>query len=262
MEAPVSAYVPFLSMAFAVNLLQLWDGIGNWIEKRAERHKLSNEALVTEGPSDSSCVDELERRNKRCKDGLDRGISRGKKFGGGLAGVIYLAVLGSIFVSNEPVPLWLGLLVCAVAGFAWVVWIWLIMLWHWCAIWRVDRWVISQTRAGAIQQREERQNAAAKVRRSVERRVPGSGQQYLPGLQANFDLLRRHLSRSAREGQPFGVPFAQIEALTGVKLPRAATLAKEWWFDSSFARRGWIHAGFTVRDVDFEAKRVYFQSGL
>ena len=46
MDVDMVDYVPFLALAFAINLLQLWDGVKEWIVRRSNRPIGSNQNLA------------------------------------------------------------------------------------------------------------------------------------------------------------------------------------------------------------------------
>lgn len=73
-----------------------------------------------------------------------------------------------------------------------------------------------------------------------------------------YEPLARHLSDMSRD--VWDASFEEIEEILNFELPRSAREHRAWWGNSRQGNhsqaRGWIEAGWVVRDVDLNRKAV------
>ena len=241
-------YAPFLSMAFAVNLLQLWDGVGRWIEEQAKEAAASDKALIAEGPSEPSVARELERKNTKHSDTLTRFILWGKYIGAALATLIFIAMIAAPSI-DASLPQWAWPWFSVAVGFGAALWIAFIRAWNWITVGRIRKWVNEKTRQAAERQSKERAAANSTVRQRVE-----TIRKSTPLPRPRFRGLVDNLNRSRRAGVT--MTFAQVEALIQDRLPSAARESKSWWVRD--VRHSVHAAGHAIEDVDLDKQTVSF----
>ncbi len=77
---------------------------------------------------------------------------------------------------------------------------------------------------------------------------------------SKYAPLADYLKRQGREHVP--MTFAEIERVTGVKLPASATKHRPWWSnnpDNSVLTKVWLDAGFESEQVDMAARKLVFR---
>ncbi len=77
---------------------------------------------------------------------------------------------------------------------------------------------------------------------------------------SKYAPLAEYLKRQGRERVP--MTFAEIERVTGVKLPASATKHRPWWSnnpDNSVLTKVWLEAGFESEQVDIEKRKLVFR---
>lgn len=203
-------------MAFAVNLLQLWDGVGRWIERKAAEPAASDEALIAEGPSAKSVADELATKNEKRKETLTRNIRWGKNLAVVMAGAIYVALLAVPYIDKLLPKLVWGVF-CVVVGFGTWLWIGVIIWWNSRTVKSISDWTNEQARAGATMAKIERQKAEKSVQRARSSPRPSFG----------LDRLVERLARSP--SNRIHMTFSDIEMQIGARLPDGAKISQEWW---------------------------------
>jgi hypothetical protein len=78
---------------------------------------------------------------------------------------------------------------------------------------------------------------------------------------SKYEPLSAHLAGAA--GDEWQTTFAELEAVLGFPLPKAARAGRAWWANDperSHAR-AWAAQGWEVGDVDHAAERVVFRRG-
>ena len=77
---------------------------------------------------------------------------------------------------------------------------------------------------------------------------------------SKYEPLGTFLKKQGRERVP--MTFAEIERVTGVKLPPSALKHRPWWSnnpDNSVMTKVWLDAGFESEQVDMEKRRLVFK---
>jgi hypothetical protein len=77
---------------------------------------------------------------------------------------------------------------------------------------------------------------------------------------SKYTALGEYLKHQRRETVP--MTFAEIEKITGVKLPASAHKHRPWWSnnpDNSVMTKVWLDAGFESEQVDIPARRLIFR---
>ncbi len=77
---------------------------------------------------------------------------------------------------------------------------------------------------------------------------------------SKYTRLGEYLKAQAAEQVP--MTFAEIERVTGVKLPPSAAKHRPWWSnnpDNSVLTKVWIEAGFKSEQVDMEKRKLVFR---
>jgi hypothetical protein len=76
---------------------------------------------------------------------------------------------------------------------------------------------------------------------------------------SKYQPLSDHLA--ARTGAEWPASFAEVEAVLGFPLPKAARTGRAWWADDLVKPQGraWTTRGWTVAEVDPSAGRVVFR---
>lgn len=77
---------------------------------------------------------------------------------------------------------------------------------------------------------------------------------------SKYTPLADYLKRQGHERVP--MTFAEIERVTGVKLPASATKHRPWWSnnpDNSVLTKVWLDAGFESEQVDMEKRKLVFR---
>jgi hypothetical protein len=77
---------------------------------------------------------------------------------------------------------------------------------------------------------------------------------------SKYDALGTYLKRQTRERVP--MTFAEIEKITGTKLPPSARKHRPWWSNNphnSVMTRVWLDAGFESERVDMPACKLVFR---
>lgn len=75
-----------------------------------------------------------------------------------------------------------------------------------------------------------------------------------------YDPLGDYLR--ARRGQEVPVTFAEIERITGVKLPPKAQHHRAWWSNNpsnNVMTKVWLEAGYETSQVDVSARKLLFR---
>jgi hypothetical protein len=77
---------------------------------------------------------------------------------------------------------------------------------------------------------------------------------------SKYEPLGDYLKRQGMERIP--MTFAEIERVTGVKLPASANKHRPWWSNNphnSAMTKVWLDAGFESEQVDMEKRRLVFR---
>src|SRR3954451_20045222 len=80
-----------------------------------------------------------------------------------------------------------------------------------------------------------------------------------PGM-SKYEALGDFLK--SQRGDRVPMSFAQIERVTGAKLPPSAAKHRPWWSNNptnSVMTRVWLNAGFESEQVDMAARRLVFR---
>ena len=86
------SFSAFLSMAFAVNFLQVWDGVSRWVSTRMSESMMSDRTLAQVGPASDDTVSELERRIGNLQSFTERTLNASRNLGLTMAAVVFLLV--------------------------------------------------------------------------------------------------------------------------------------------------------------------------
>src|SRR5579864_9300671 len=76
---------------------------------------------------------------------------------------------------------------------------------------------------------------------------------------SKYEPLGEYLKKQDRERVP--MTFAEIERVTGVKLPASATKHRPWWSNNptnSAMTQVWLDAGYESEQVDMAARKLVF----
>lgn len=77
---------------------------------------------------------------------------------------------------------------------------------------------------------------------------------------SKYSPLADYLKRQDRERVP--ITFAEIERITGTKLPASALKHRPWWSNNprnSVMTKVWLDAGFESEQVDMESRKLVFR---
>jgi hypothetical protein len=77
---------------------------------------------------------------------------------------------------------------------------------------------------------------------------------------SKYAPLAEYLKRQTRERVP--MTFAEIEKITGTKLPASAHRHRPWWSNNarnSVMTKVWLAAGFESAEVDIPARKLVFR---
>ena len=77
---------------------------------------------------------------------------------------------------------------------------------------------------------------------------------------SKYHALGDYLKR--QPGQRIPMTFAEIEKITGAKLPASATKHRPWWSNNpnnSVMTKVWLDAGFESEQVDMAARKLVFR---
>lgn len=77
---------------------------------------------------------------------------------------------------------------------------------------------------------------------------------------AKYSPLAEYLKRQNREYVP--MTFAEIERVTGTKLPASALKHRPWWSNNaqnSVMTKVWLEAGFESEQVDMKSRKLVFR---
>ena len=77
---------------------------------------------------------------------------------------------------------------------------------------------------------------------------------------SKYSPLADYLKRQDRERVP--MTFAEIERITGAKLPASALKHRPWWSnnpDNSVMTKVWLDAGFESEQVDMAGRKLVFR---
>ena len=77
---------------------------------------------------------------------------------------------------------------------------------------------------------------------------------------SKYEPLGDYLKKQGNERVP--MTFAEIERVTGVKLPPSASKHRPWWSnnpDNSVMTRVWLDAGYESEQVDMAARKLVFR---
>jgi hypothetical protein len=80
------------------------------------------------------------------------------------------------------------------------------------------------------------------------------------GIVSKYDSLGKFLREQLSEEVP--MTFAEIERVTGVKLPPKAQLHRAWWSNNpsnNVMTKVWLEAGFRSEQVDMTGKKLVFK---
>src|ERR1051326_4072218 len=79
---------------------------------------------------------------------------------------------------------------------------------------------------------------------------------------SKYDPLGKFLREQKRSEVP--MTFAEIERVTGVKLPPKAQQHRAWWSNNpgnNVMTKVWLAAGFRSEQVDMDGKKLVFKRG-
>jgi len=79
-------------------------------------------------------------------------------------------------------------------------------------------------------------------------------------MMSKYAPLADYLKRQGRDQVP--MTFAEIEKITGTKLPPSARKHRPWWSnnpDNSVMTRVWLEAGFESGEVDMAGRKLVFK---
>ncbi|HKS84058.1 MAG TPA: hypothetical protein VJR71_01125 [Pseudolabrys sp.] len=77
---------------------------------------------------------------------------------------------------------------------------------------------------------------------------------------SKYERLGQFLKKQDKEFVP--MTFAEVERVTGVKLPPSALKHRPWWSnnpDNSVMTKVWLDAGFESEQVDMEKRKLVFK---
>jgi hypothetical protein len=77
---------------------------------------------------------------------------------------------------------------------------------------------------------------------------------------SKYSALGEYLKHQRRDVVP--MTFAEIEKITGIKLPASARKHRPWWSnnpDNSVMTKVWLDAGFASERVDMPARKLVFR---
>lgn len=77
---------------------------------------------------------------------------------------------------------------------------------------------------------------------------------------SKYEPLGEYLKKQGKERVP--MTFAEIERVTGVKLPPSAARHRPWWSNNprnSVITRVWLDAGFESEQVDMAKRKLVFR---
>lgn len=77
---------------------------------------------------------------------------------------------------------------------------------------------------------------------------------------SKYTPLAEYLKKQSLEYVP--MTFAEIERITGVKLPASATKHRPWWSNNphnSVLTKVWLDAGYESEQVDMEKRKLVFR---
>jgi len=77
---------------------------------------------------------------------------------------------------------------------------------------------------------------------------------------SKYEPLGDYLKKQGRERVP--LTFAQIERITGTKLPASALKHRPWWSNNphnSVMTKVWLEAGYESEQVDMAARKLVFR---
>lgn len=77
---------------------------------------------------------------------------------------------------------------------------------------------------------------------------------------SKYEPLGDYLKKQGRELVP--LTFAEIERITGVKLPASASKHRPWWSNNphnSVMTKIWLDAGYESEQVDMKARKLVFR---
>jgi hypothetical protein len=77
---------------------------------------------------------------------------------------------------------------------------------------------------------------------------------------AKYEALGDYLKRQSRDRVP--MTFAEIEKVTGTKLPPSAHKHRPWWSNNpnnSVMTKVWLNAGFESEQVDMTSRKLVFR---
>jgi hypothetical protein len=77
---------------------------------------------------------------------------------------------------------------------------------------------------------------------------------------SKYEPLGEYLKKQGKERVP--MTFAEIERVTGVKLPASAVKHRPWWSnnpDNSVMTKVWLDAGYESEQVDMAGRKLVFR---
>lgn len=77
---------------------------------------------------------------------------------------------------------------------------------------------------------------------------------------SKYEPLGAYLKKQGKERVP--MTFAEIERVTGIKLPASALKHRPWWSNNpqnSVMTKVWLEAGFESEQVDMEKRKLVFK---
>jgi hypothetical protein len=77
------------------------------------------------------------------------------------------------------------------------------------------------------------------------------------GIMSKYDALGSYLSKQF--GSEIPMSFADIERVTGVKLPPKAQHHRAWWSNNPSNNVVWLAAGFQTEQVDMASRKLVFK---
>ncbi len=209
----------FLSLAFAVNFLQLWEGVSRWVSKRMSQSAMSDRTLAQVGPADRETINELEHRIDRLERHTQWTLKASRFLAAILAAIIYVVMF--VVPPTAIVRGW-GMLGIFGLGFGMPVYYLAIVLMNRARSGLLSRWVNKRTREAARRAEEEGRAARHGM---MERRPPQRPAGHVRPSQRQ--RLLRHLELRGQD--ELLMSFGQIEQVIRTPLPSAAHRYAAWW---------------------------------
>ena len=236
------SYTSFLSMALAINLLQSWEGIGNWLSKAMSEAALSDKELAQMGPADAEAERELDQRVERLERHTKWTLSARRGLGIFLAAVIYGLTL--VMPPTAEVT-WLGMIGIALLGFGMPLYYIGIIATNRARSALISRWLNKKTRQAAARAKKDQLVAKEKLLSKVQRRryafarargspgtIPARPTEP-PQRPLTASLLMPHLAAVSPHINELFLSFSEIEQILRAPLPASARRDPDWWLPHS-----------------------------